>query len=67
MAAGAWVVEVQVEPEGGDEKRGMCRVAFEAMCRETTKHSARPESVLAITRFHTGVSWHFRSLKDKVL
>jgi len=29
--------------------------------------SARLESVLAITRFQTGVSWHFGSLKEKVL
>jgi len=25
------------------------------------------ETVIAITRFQTGVSWHFRSLKDQVL
>ena len=29
--------------------------------------TARLESVLAITPFQTGVSWHFGSLKDKVL
>jgi len=29
--------------------------------------SARLESVLAITRFETGVSWHCGSLKDQVL
>jgi len=29
--------------------------------------SARLESVLVVTRFPTGVSWHFGSLEDKVL
>jgi len=40
-----------------------------AKCRETSMNSlsARLESGLAITRFQTGVSWHFGSLKDKVL
>ena len=38
-------------------------------CRETSMNSlsTRLESILAITHFQTGVSWHFGSLKDKVL
>jgi len=43
------------------------RVAFEAKCRETTINCARLETLQAITRFQTGVSWHFRSFKDDVL
>jgi len=43
------------------------RVAFEAKCRETTMNYARLVSVMAITRFPTGLSWHFHSLKDEVL
>ena len=69
-----WSVEV-VAPECGcwPEARGCDdhsvsrRVQFKAKCRETTRHYARLESVMAITRFQTGVSWHFRSFKDLVL
>ena len=53
--------------EGCDEKCVSRRVQVEAKCRETTRHYARLESVMAITRFQTGVSWHFRSFKDDVL
>jgi len=48
-------------------KRVSRRVQFEAKCRETTRHYASPESIIAITRFQTEVSWHFRSFKDDVL
>ena len=48
-------------------KRVSGRVQFEAKCQETTRHYARPESIMVITRFQTGVSWHFRSFKDDVL
>jgi len=48
-------------------KRVSRRVQFEPKCRETTRHYARPESIMAITGFQTGVSWHFRSFKDDVL
>jgi len=41
-------------------------VQFEAKCRETTRHYTRLESIMAITRFQIGVSWHFRSFKDDV-
>jgi len=34
---------------------------------EKPQQGSVPETVIAITRFHTGVSWHFRSLKDQVL
>jgi len=30
-------------------------------------HYARLENVMAITRFQTGVSWHFGSLKNEDL
>jgi len=43
------------------------RVQFEAKCQDTTRNYGRLESVMAITRFQTGVSWHFRSFKDDVL
>jgi len=43
------------------------RAQFEPKCRETTRHYARRESVIAITRFQTGVSWHFHSFKDCIL
>jgi len=43
------------------------RIQFEAKCRDTTRHYARLESVMVITRFQTAVSWHFRSFKDSVL
>jgi len=48
-------------------KRVSRRLQTEAKCREPTRHYARLESVMAITRFQTGVSWHFRFFKDKVL
>jgi len=48
-------------------KRVSRRVQFEAQCRETTRHDARLVSIMAITRFQTGVSWHFHSFKDGVL
>jgi len=48
-------------------KRVSRRVQFEAKCRETTWHHARLESIMAITRFQTGVSWHVRLFKDDVL
>jgi len=48
-------------------KRVSRRVQFEAKSRETTRHYARLESIMAITHFQTGVSWHFRSFKDDVL
>ena len=48
-------------------KRVSRRVRFEAKCREPTRQYARLESVMAITRFQTGVNWHFRSFKDDVL
>ena len=38
------------------------RVASKAKCRETTTDL---ESVIGITRFLTGVSWHFGSLNDQ--
>jgi len=57
---GVWMLSVVM-------KRESRRVQFEAKCRETTRHYARPESIMAITRFQTGVSWHFRSFKDDVL
>jgi len=62
-------VDVTVEPEdrGCDAKSVSRRVQFKAKCRETTRHYARLESVMAITRFQTGVSWHFHSFKDVVL
>ena len=50
-----------------DEKSMSHRVQFEAKCRETTRNYARLESVMAITRFQTGVSCHFCSFKDDVL
>ena len=50
-----------------DEKSVSRRVQFEAKCRETTRPYARYESVIAITRFQTGVCWHFHFLKDEVL
>jgi len=50
-----------------DEKSVSRRVQFEAMCRETSRNYARLESVMAMTRFQTGVSWHFRSFKDDVV
>src|SRR6266404_5885212 len=34
---------------------------------KTQQDECEPESVIAITCFQTGVSWHFRSLKDQVL
>ena len=40
---------------------------FEAECRGMTRNYARLQSAMAITRFQTGVSWHFRSFNDKVL
>jgi len=47
------------------------RFASKAKCRETTTatgmHYARLKSVLAITHFQTGVSWHFHLFKDQVL
>jgi len=48
-------------------KRVSRRVQFEAKCRETTRHYARLESIMAITHFQTGVSWHFHSFKEDVL
>jgi len=42
-------------------------VQFETQCRETTRHYARLESIMAITHFQSGVSWHFCSLKADVL
>jgi len=42
-------------------------MAFEVKCRETTMNCARLETVMGITGFQTGVSWHFRSLEDEVL
>ena len=60
---------VNVEPEAGgcDENGVSRRVQFKAKCPETSGHYARLESVMAITLFQTGVSWHFRSFKDLVL
>jgi len=43
------------------------QVQFEGKCRETSRHYARLESILAITRFQARVSWHFRLFKDNVL
>jgi len=43
------------------------RVQFEAKCREYTRQYARLESVMAITRFQTGVRWNFHLFKDNVL
>jgi len=60
-------VNARTRVEYGDEKSVSRRLQFEAKCRETTRHYARLESIIAITRFQTGVSWHFRSLKDEVL
>jgi len=57
---GVWMLSVVM-------KRVSRRVQFEAKCRETTRHYARLESIMPITRFQTGVSWHFRSFKDDVL
>jgi len=57
---GVWMLSVVM-------KRVSRRVQFEAKCRETTRHYARPESIMAITRFQTGVSWHFRLFKDDAL
>jgi len=57
---GVWMLSVVM-------KRVSRRVQFEAKCRKTTRHYARLESIMAITRFQTGVSWHFHSFKDDVL
>ena len=62
-----WPGSVDVEPECCDEKSVSCRVKFEAKFRETTGHDAGVESVIAITPFQTGVSWHFCSFKDDIL
>jgi len=55
---------VDASVEYCDEKSVSRRVQFEA--RVPRNHQAL-ECVMAITRFQTGVSWHFRSLKDEVL
>ena len=60
-------VDVELAARGCDEKSLSRRIQFEAKCRETTRHYARLESVMAITRFQMGVSWHFRSFKDVIL
>ena len=57
---GVWMLSVVM-------KRVSRRVQFEAKCRETTRHYARLASIMAITRFEAGVSWHFRSFKEDVL
>ena len=64
-----WQQGVDVESECCDVrsvmKKGVSgRVQFEAKCQETTMHYAILESVMAITRFQTEVSWHFRFLKN---
>ena len=49
----------------------MLSVVMKRVCRvaSSLRLSAEkpPGSVMAITRFQTGVSWHFRSFKDDVL
>jgi len=50
-----------------DEKSVSRRVRFEAKYREPTRQYARLESVMAISRLQTGVSWQVRSFKDNVL
>jgi len=47
----------------------VCHAALGAKSRAASMNSlcARLDSVLAITRFHNGVSWHFRFEKDEVL
>ena len=60
-------MDVEPEARGCDENSVSRRVQFKAKCPETTRHYARLESVMAITRFQTGVSWHFRSFKDLIL
>ena len=37
------------------------------MGRNHNKEVCKVENGIGITRFQTGVSWHFRSLKDEVL
>ena len=49
-----------------EEKSVSRHVPFEAKCQETTRHNARLQSIMPITRFHASVSSHFRSFKDDV-
>ena len=60
-------MDVEPEARGCDENSVSHRAQFKAKCQETTRHYARLESVMAMTRFQTGVSWHFRSFNDVVL
>jgi len=59
--------------ESLDERVCVDRASFKLRAKgpETTMISLSTrldsESVLAITRFQTAVSWHFHSLKDEVL
>jgi len=56
-----------VDIECCDEKRVSRHVQFEAKCREPTSAYSTLESVMTITHFQSGVSWHFRLFKDDVL
>ena len=62
-----WPRGVDVQVAYSNEKSVPHRVQFEAKCQETTRYYARLESVMAITHFQTGGSWHFPSFKDNVL
>jgi len=46
-------------------KRGVA--SRQRLSAEKPQHLVVVETVIAITRFQTRVSWHFRSLKDQVL